>query len=133
GTPAATTVAATTQRATPSPTAGAYTVEVDVYSGRRNPELALTETVGDQLYTELGGRAGELAAAAEPTPKLGFRGFVVRPVARSLPVVRITEDVVYIPRDGKRLADPDHRYYRLILADIGPRLPGELRDALPLS
>jgi hypothetical protein len=134
-TPAGTTGAATTQSAAPSPTpaARAYTAEVDLYSGRPNPGFALTGPIGDELYADLDARAGEFAAAEEPAPRLGFRGFVVRPFDESQPVVRVTEDAVYTRHEGgtERLADPERRYYRMILADIGPRLPAEIRDTLP--
>lgn len=119
----------TGQPATPGP----YTVLVDLYSGQRNPEVELSAPVAEQVYRELAGRAGDFGPGEEPASVLGFRGFVVTPGDGSIPVLRITTDTVYATRvDGVTvLADPEGRYYDLVLSDVKPRLAPGVVDALP--
>lgn len=110
-----------------------YAVLVDLYSGQQNPEVELSAPVGEQVYRELEDRAADFSPGEEPAPVLGFRGFVVTPGDGSLPVLRITADTVYATRvDGiKVLADPEGRYYDLVLSDVGSRLAPGVLDALP--
>jgi len=110
-----------------------YTVLVDLYSGRDSPRVDLSSPAADELYNELDGRAGEFSDASEPAPALGFRGFVVTPGGESLPVLRVTEESVYAVRGDKHelLADPEGRYYRLILDDVSSELAPEVLSALP--
>ncbi|MBX6751730.1 MAG: hypothetical protein IRY85_19090 [Micromonosporaceae bacterium] len=113
----------------PSP----YTVLIDLYSGQPNPEVELSASVGEQLYREVASRADDFSPGDEPAPILGFRGFVVTPDDQSLPVLRITTDTMYAthPEGIRVLADPDARYYDLILSDVGSRLASNVLDALP--
>jgi hypothetical protein len=115
------------------PAAPSYDVLVDLYSGRENPEVELSATVAEEIYGDLDGRAAEFQPATEPTGTLGFRGFVVTPSDPARPVLRVTPDSVFAVRDDsyRRLADPGHTYYRLILDDVKPRLSQDVRTALP--
>ncbi|MEU7822869.1 hypothetical protein [Catellatospora sp. NPDC049133] len=110
----------------------AYQVSVDLFSGRENPETALSASVAERIYGELSGRATDFQDAADPATPLGFRGFVVTPRTGAHPVLRVTRDAVYTIRDGvhRKLADPAGAYYRTILDDIRSRLPQDVIDAL---
>jgi hypothetical protein len=110
-----------------------YDVTVDLYSGRENPEAALSDPTAEELYRDLDARAAEFQAAAEPGSMLGFRGFVVTPAGDAKPVLRVTQDSVYSVRgqEHRRLADPSGTYYRLVLEDLKPRLSQDVLDALP--
>ncbi|GIG00499.1 hypothetical protein [Catellatospora citrea] len=115
----------------PEPTA--YQVSVDLFSGRENPETALSTPVAERIHQDLDSRAAEFQDAPEPAAPLGFRGFVVTPGSGPHPVLRVTPDTVYAVRDGghRKLADPTGTFYRAILDDIRPRLPRDVVDALP--
>jgi hypothetical protein len=110
-----------------------YTVLVDLYSGRDSPQVDLSSQAADELYGELDGRADEFSDSSEPAPALGFRGFVVTPTAESRPVLRVTKESVYAVRGDKHelLADPEGRYYRLILDDVSGELTPDVLSALP--
>lgn len=111
----------------------AYQVSVDLFSGRENPETALSVPVAERIHDELAGRAVEFQDTTEPAAPLGFRGFVVTPDNGPHPVLRVTQDAVYTIRDGvyRKLADPTGAYYRTILDDVRPRLPQDVVAALP--
>jgi hypothetical protein len=113
--------------------AGSYDVQVDLYSGRENPEVELSTRAAEELYGDLEGRATEFQAAAEPEGLLGFRGFVVTPSGDTRPTLRVTKDSVYSIRGGahEKLPDPAGKYYKLILDDVKTRLTKDVLDALP--
>lgn len=114
------------------PPAAAYSMMVDLYSGRQNPEVELSPQVADEIHGELDRRAAELTSPAEPPAPLGFRGFVITPSGDSRPVLRVTRDSVYAIRDGvtEKLTDPEGRFYDLVLEDVRTRLPRDVLDAL---
>lgn len=111
----------------------AYQVSVDLFSGRENPEAALSAPVAERIHAELARRAADFQDAAEPAAPLGFRGFVVTPHTGADPVLRVTQDAVYTIRDGlhRKLADPTGAYYRTILDDVRAQLPQDVLAALP--
>ncbi|WP_144119226.1 hypothetical protein [Catellatospora sichuanensis] len=119
--------------ATSEPRPTAYQVSVDVFSGRENPETALSAPVAERIYADLDSRAAEFQDVPEPAAPLGFRGFVVTPGSGSHPVLRVTQDAVYAVRDGthRKLADPTGAHYRTILDDVRPRLPQDVVEVLP--
>ncbi|WP_155373456.1 hypothetical protein [Catellatospora vulcania] len=111
----------------------AYQVSVDLFSGRENPEAALSIPVAERIHAELAGRAAEFQDTAQPAAPLGFRGFVVTPSTGAHPVLRVTPDTVYSVRHGvhRRLADPTGAFYRTILDDVRPRLARDVVAVLP--
>ncbi|MEV4416960.1 hypothetical protein [Catellatospora sp. NPDC049609] len=127
------TVSACASTADGPPPESSYAVTVDLFSGRENPQVALSDGAAEQLYGDLDARAAEFQAAAEPPAPLGFRGFVVDPPVDARPVLRVTQDAVYSVRgqEHRKLADPSGRYYRLVLDDVTPHLAQDVRAALP--
>jgi hypothetical protein len=114
---------------------GEFRVEVDLYSGRPNPDLTLDPAVSRELYLMLGDieAAGELQPVQPPDFGLGFRGFVVTPKEAALPVLRILPTTVHVLRDGtyELLDDPDENFYTRVYRALRPLLADEVFAALP--
>ena len=77
-------------------------VEIDVYSGRPNPQFDLSEPFSAELGHML--RDLPLANRTEPQPGLGYRGFVVTAeTAAALPVKLRVFDGLIIIDDGQQV------------------------------
>lgn len=109
------------------------TVEVDLFSGRENPVVEISESVTDELYALLDDKA---AAAVNTDPReelLGFRGFVVTPVDDpDGRVLRILPDAVRFGpvHDYRRLDDPEQVFFRFILDSIRGSLSDDVLKAI---
>ncbi len=118
--------------AAPSP-GTEYMVEVDVHSGRENPELTLDPSLGRELYLMLedAHAAGLVKPSEPPILDLEFRGFVVTPTDPSLPVLRVLPKVVYTVsgRTYAKYDDYDGRLYALVYHALRPQLPEAVPDA----
>jgi len=126
---------APTPSATASTSAAAGTVEVMMFSGRRDPIATLNADVVDELYAMLADQeAAGLVKPSDspPADNLGFRGFLVTPRDRSQPTLQILPTAVYLQRAGTfRLEDPDQHFYNQVYDAIGPQLDPDVRAALP--
>lgn len=118
--------------AAPSP-GTEYRVEVDIYSGRVNPELTLDPSVGRELYLLLedAHAAGLVKPSEPPILDPGFRGFVVTPSDKSLPVIRVLPKVVYTVRDGtyEKYDDFDENLYTRVYHALRTQLPEAVPEA----
>ena len=114
-----------------------YMVEVDIYSGRENPQLSLDPSVGRELYLMLEDldAAGLVKPSDPPSFGLGFRGFVVTPSDPSLPVLRIVPKTVYSTRAGSdgQIEDPEENFYNRVFHALRPLLPDGVPEALPTT
>ena len=114
-----------------------YTVEVDLYSGRENPELPLNPSVGRELYLMLKDidAAGLLKPSDPPEFGLEFRGFVVTPSDPSLPVLRILPKTVYSIRAGsyEQYFDAEENIYNRVYHALSSQLPEGVPEALPTT
>ncbi|PFG16255.1 hypothetical protein ATK74_0789 [Propionicimonas paludicola] len=115
--------------------AGSATVQVLMFSGRRDPVATLPADVADELYAMLADQeaAGLLKPSdAPPADNLGFRGFLVTPKDRSQPALQILPTAVYLQRAGDlRLDDPNQNFYNRVYDAIAPQLDPDVRAALP--
>lgn len=131
------TVTATPAAPATSPTDEGASVEVDVYSGRDNPHVALDAKVAQELYAMLADQeaAGLLHKTGAPDLSLGFRGFVLTPADSSLRELRIlpTRVVVHGTTDYQQLHDPEQQFYNRVYDAIGPLLAEDVRRALPAT
>lgn len=121
-----------------APSAGTeFMVEVDLYSGRENPELQLSPSVGRELYLMLEDiTAGGLLKPSDP-PEFGLelRGFVVTPSDPSLPVLRIVPKRVYLVRAGsyEQYFDTDENFYNRVYHALASQLPEGVPEAPPTT
>ena len=114
-----------------------YLVEVDLYSGRENPELSLNPSVGRELYLMIEDidAAGLLKPSDPPEFGLGFRGFVVTPSDPSLPVLRIVPKTVYSIRGGsyEQYFDAEETIYNRVYHALATQLPEGVPEAPPTA
>ncbi|MCC6498400.1 MAG: hypothetical protein IT193_19300 [Propionibacteriaceae bacterium] len=114
-----------------------YMVEVDIYSGRENPELPLDPSIARGLYLMLEDidAAGLVKPSDPPSLNLGFRGFVVTPSDTSMPVLRILPKTVYSVQGGtyEKFDDFDENFYTRVYHALGPQLPEAVPEARPTT
>ena len=79
--------------------------------------------------------AGLLKPSDPPSFGLEFRGFVMTPSDKSLPVLRILPKIVYSIRAGsyEQLEDPEENFYTRAYHALRPQLPEGVPEALPTT
>jgi hypothetical protein len=94
-------------------------VELDMFSGRPNPEWTLTAAEATALKTMTA--ALQVAAAPPPPDGLGYRGIVVRdPVDPGWSLVAFRDTVwIQTPEGSEVRSDPDARIERWLLGAAG--------------
>ncbi len=115
--------------AAPLPT----TVEVDLYSGRENPSVALDAALADEVYAVVDTLAPTgLEVSDLPDPGLGFRGFVVTPPYDLRPQLRAVPGAVIVDPAGQPevLADPSGAVFAALLGGIPADLQQQVADQL---
>ena len=102
----------------------ATTVELDVYSGRPNPEWSLS-TTDDQRFADLLSKA-PAARSSELASPLGYRGFIV--MDRSGTTTRVLDGVIEVSDDQGVVyrTDPDRELERWLLGTGRANLGNEL-------
>ena len=115
--------------------AKAAQVEVDLYSGRVNPQATLSQSATDELVGIVReGKDDATAVEGDQTGDLGFRGFIVTldDGTSATIVVRVVYDAIYLEDDTAitRIADDDGTAYRLVLDDIENELDTEAVTAI---
>lgn len=123
--------------AAPAAASTEYRVEVDIYSGRPNPQLILDPLVGRELYLMIDDldAAGLLTPTDPPEFGLEFRGFVVSPSDPSLRVLRIVPKTVYSIRAGtyEQYVDTGEGFYTRVYHAVASQLPAGVPEALPTA
>lgn len=117
----------------------AATVEVDVFSGRQNPEVPLSPGAAEQLTQFIAEHEQDATSVDEPEWPLGFRGFVVTfddaQGSASWASVRVQPNAVYVD-DGAnllRITDSSGTAYSLVWTDIQDDLAADVREAIEQS
>jgi hypothetical protein len=98
-------------------------IEVDMFSGRPNPELELRGSQARHLQ-QLIEKKRQPLSSVEAADQLGFRGFIVKPEGAGREAYRVKDEVVQI--GGRAFRDPNRDTQTYILSI----LPQELKAML---
>lgn len=102
--------------------------ELDLFSGRPNPQWRLTGPARDRLLALL--RAAPPATTPEREPGLGYRGFVVRIMSGATTTrIHIGEGMIDI--DGVRGRDEGRAVEKLLMQSMPSELMIQFGSALP--
>ena len=107
-------------------------VEVELYSGRPNPQFTLPPAVAAELRRRLAALPPAAADAPGPRDGLGYRGLRIVGGADAAAVVVSAGSVEIEDRAGgvTRRADPGRGLERWLVEAAGGQLPPDAHDAL---
>ena len=103
-------------------------VELDLFSGRPNPEWRLTNSARDRLLQLL--RAAPPTSAPASEPGLGYRGFVVR-ITSDGKTARVPVGDGAIDIDGARGRDAGRAIETMLMQSMPSELASQFASVLP--